>query len=151
MTRAQCVGFVATVMVSAAVAGCGSAAAPTEPNAPGSSTPGATLQPPTGPSSPAPTASSAPTGGGTVVDINIAAGAVTPTNGEAQAKLNQPIVLKVNSDVSDQLHVHSVPEHTFQVAARANQTFEFTVEVPGQVDVELHDLDRKVVTIQVRP
>ena len=101
--------------------------------------------------SPAPTASSAPTGGGTVVDINIAAGTVTPTNGEAQAKLNQPIVLKVNSDVSDQLHVHSVPEYTFQVEARANQTFEFTVEVPGQVDVELHDLNRKVVTIQVRP
>ena len=85
------------------------------------------------------------------MDINIAGGVVAPTNGQAQGKVGKPIVLKVGSDVSDSLHVHSVPEHTFQVEPRPDQEFEFTVDVPGQVDIELHDLNRTVVTIQVRP
>jgi heme/copper-type cytochrome/quinol oxidase subunit 2 len=93
----------------------------------------------------------APATPGTVIDINIADGTVTPINGQVEAKINTPIVLKVTSDVVDQLHVHSVPEYTFDVQARPDQTFEFTVTVPGQVDVELHDLNRKAVTVQVRP
>ena len=47
--------------------------------------------------------------------------------------------------------MHSVPDHKFQVAAMADQTFQFSVDVPGNVDVELHHLDRTVATIQVRP
>lgn len=88
---------------------------------------------------------------GTVVDISIGGRAVTPTNAQAEATVGKPIVLKVSSDAKDQLHVHSVPERTFQIEARPDQAFEFTVDVAGQVDVELHDLNRTVVTIQVRP
>ncbi|WP_237568694.1 hypothetical protein [Mycolicibacterium lacusdiani] len=87
----------------------------------------------------------------TTVDISIANGAVTPTNGQTTASVGMPIVLQVASDTADQLHVHSVPENTFSVEPRPDQSFEFTVDVPGQVDVELHDLNRTVVTIQVRP
>ena len=57
----------------------------------------------------------------------------------------------MSSDAADELHVHSVPDHKFQVAAVADQTFQFSVDVPGNVDVELHHLDRTVATIQVRP
>ncbi|BBY31535.1 hypothetical protein [Mycolicibacterium sediminis] len=96
------------------------------------------------PQSPAPTDR-------TTVDITIANGTVTPTNGQVSASAGKPIVLQVASDTADQLHVHSVPEHTFAVEPRSGQSFEFTVDVPGQVDVELHDLNRTVVTIQVRP
>lgn len=100
-----------------------------------------------------PSPSSAPTGGndGTVVDVDIAGGVVSPTNGQAQAAVGRPIVLMVNSDIQDQLHVHSVPEYTFDVQAGPAQSFEFTVDVPGRVDVELHDLGRSVATIEVRP
>ena len=88
---------------------------------------------------------------GTVVEVLIAGGTVTPTNGQAQATVGKPLVLLVTSDVADQLHVHSIPEHTFNIEPRPDQSFEFTVDVPGQVDIELHDLNRTVVTIQVRP
>jgi hypothetical protein len=44
-----------------------------------------------------------------------------------------------------------VPDHKFEIAAAPNQTFQFTVDVPGNVDVELHHLDRTIATIQVRP
>jgi hypothetical protein len=65
--------------------------------------------------------------------------------------LGEPILLRVTSDAVDSLHVHSTPEHVFDVAAAPDQRFEFTVNVPGRVAVELHDLHVTVVTIEVRP
>lgn len=87
---------------------------------------------------------------GLVIDVNVSGGNVTPTNGEFKAKVGEPIQLRVNSDVADELHVHSVPDHTFPVEAKPNQMFRFTADVPGRVEVELHKLDRTVATIQVQ-
>ena len=92
-----------------------------------------------------------PAGAGLVVDITIANGQVTPSNATFAAKVSEPITLRVTSDAADELHVHSVPDHKFQVAAEPNQIFHFSVDVPGNVDVELHHLDRTVATIQIRP
>lgn len=92
-----------------------------------------------------------PSPAGPVIDVTIAAGAVTPTNAQVDAVVGQPITLAVSSDAGDSIHVHSVPEHVFDVAPQSGQRFEFTVQVPGNVDVELHDLHRTIVTIAVRP
>ncbi len=96
-------------------------------------------------------ASKAPSGSGLTVDITIAHGQVTPANATLQATVRQPITLRVTSDVTDELHVHSVPDHKFEVAAAPNQTFQFSVDVPGSVDIELHHLDRTVATVHVHP
>jgi heme/copper-type cytochrome/quinol oxidase subunit 2 len=96
--------------------------------------------PPNEPASPA----------GLTVDVTIANGQVNPTNATLQAKVKQQITLHVTSDATDELHVHSVPNHKFQVAAAPNQTFRFSVDVPGDVEVELHHLKRTIATIQVR-
>ena len=125
----------------ASLAACGSAATPADSPS-GSQTASA--------QSPA-TTSSATADAGTVVEVTINDGVVTPTNAEAQAVAGQPIVLQVSSDTVDSLHVHSVPEHVFDVADRPGQRFEFTVDIPGRVAVELHDLHVTVVTIEVRP
>lgn len=85
-----------------------------------------------------------------VVDVTIKGGEVTPTNEQVQASVGVPIILRVNSDAADQLHVHSNPEHTFTVEPKSGQSFQFTVEVPGRVDVELHELNRTIVTISVQ-
>lgn len=100
---------------------------------------------------PSPESSSAPAEVGPVLDITIAGGTVTPTNGELEARVGMPITLVVSSDVADELHVHALPEHTFDVVPAAGQSFQFTVDVPGRVEVELHEAHRTVVTIQVRP
>jgi hypothetical protein len=92
-----------------------------------------------------------PSGAGLVVDITIANGQVTPSNATFAAKVSEPITLRVTSDAADELHVHSVPDHKFAITDAANQTFQFKVDVPGNVDVELHHLDRTVATIQIRP
>ena len=84
------------------------------------------------------------------IDISIEGGNVTPTNARLQGKLGEPIVLRVNSDGADDLHVHSVPEHTFRVEPTPGQMFQFTVDVPGNVDIELHDLNRVIASVQVQ-
>ncbi|WP_067456623.1 hypothetical protein [Nocardia alba] len=84
------------------------------------------------------------------IDIRIANGAVSPTNTRTEAEVGQRIVLRVDSDAADELHVHSSPAHTFPVAAASGQQFDFTVTVPGQVEIELHHLGRTVTTLLAR-
>ena len=91
-----------------------------------------------------------PRGAGLMVDVTIANGQVTPTNATLQAKVQQPITLHVTSDAADELHVHSTPDHKFQVAAAPTRRSSSPSTCPGNVDVELHHLDRTVATIQVR-
>ena len=82
---------------------------------------------------------------GLEVNVTISGGQVTPTNATlAGSKCGQQITLHVTSDATDELHVHSSPDHKFQVAAAPNQTFQFSVDVPGNVEVELHHLDRTI-------
>jgi hypothetical protein len=85
------------------------------------------------------------------VDITIAQGKVTPTDEQLKAKVGQQIVFKVNSDADDELHVHSSPDHEFEIKPGPAQTFDFSTTVPGRVDVELHHLNKTVATIQVEP
>lgn len=85
-----------------------------------------------------------------VIDVTIKGGDVTPANEQVQGKVGDPIVVRVNSDVTDELHVHSNPEHTFPIEARSGQQFQFTVDVPGTVDIELHTLNRVIASVQVQ-
>ena len=125
--------IIVALTVLAFVAGCGGSKT-------SGGSPSATQQPPQSQQTPA----------GLVVAVTISNGTVTPANAEFEAKVGQPITFRVTSDAADELHVHSVPDHEFEVAAKPNQTFQFSVDVPGQVEVELHKLDRTVATIQVQ-
>lgn len=51
----------------------------------------------------------------TVVNIDIAGGAATPTIAQTQGSVGERVIIRVNSDGLDQLHVHSVSENAFQV------------------------------------
>ncbi|MGV0791999.1 hypothetical protein [Mycolicibacterium sp. XJ1819] len=85
-----------------------------------------------------------------MIDVTIEAGEVTPTNERLQARVDEPIIIRVNSDAADELHVHSNPEHTFAIEPRAGQIFQFTVDVPGTVEIELHELQRTIATVAVQ-
>lgn len=97
------------------------------------------------------TATSTAAAAGPVLDVTIAAGKATPANAAIPAKVGQPITVHVTSDAADELHVHSTPDHEFTIAAAPNQTFTFTINDPGKVEVELHHLDQTVATIDVTP
>lgn len=64
--------------------------------------------------------------------------------------MREPITFRVTSDTEDELHVHSTPDHEFEVKAAPNQAFEFTVGIRGRADVELHHLNVVLATINVR-
>lgn len=133
---------VISIAVALISSGCGSTATPspdTSESTRATSATSAAVAPTTPPQS------------GTVVAVTIAGGTVYPSNAEATAVAGQPITLEVNSDTPDSIHVHSVPDYVFDVQARPGQRFEFTVDIPGRVDVELHELNRTIVTITVRP
>lgn len=101
-----------------------------------------------------------------VLDLSIDKGTVTPTDAAVQVAAGQPIVLRVTTDEYDELQVGSSPELQFGVdpRARAPQVFQFTIDVTGQVNVELfrqagcpsrcertHQSDVTVATIRVLP
>jgi hypothetical protein len=98
-----------------------------------------------------PSGSQQPPAGAATFDVTIANGQVTPTNATWQAKVGQPVSVRVTSDAADELHVHSSPDHEFEIAAAPNQVFTFTVDVPGSVEIELHKLDKTIATLQVQP
>ncbi|OZD78673.1 hypothetical protein CH260_02350 [Rhodococcus sp. 05-2256-B2] len=85
------------------------------------------------------------------MNLSIDGGTVEPTNQRLDASVGQTISMLITSDITDELHVHSVPEHTFEIEPGKDQLFTFTVDVPGQVDIELHHSDRTVATLVVRP
>jgi sporulation-control protein spo0M len=85
------------------------------------------------------------------IDVTIKGGNVDPTNAQLQAKVKEPIVVRVNSDSADELHVHSTPDHTFEIEPNKAMQFQFSVDVPGNVDIELHHSNKTVATVSVQP
>jgi hypothetical protein len=85
------------------------------------------------------------------IDVTIKGGEVDPTNAQLEAKTKEAIVIRVNSDVADELHVHSTPDHTFKIEPGKALQFQFAVDVPGQVEIELHQLQKTIAVVQVRP
>ncbi len=86
-----------------------------------------------------------------VLDITIANGDVSPAGTTVEAKVGQPIELRVDSDAADELHVHSNPEHEFEVKPADGQVFTFTVQQPGQVEIETHETGVVVAELVVTP
>ena len=86
------------------------------------------------------------------IHVKIANGQVTPAGERVDVTIGQPIRLIVDSDAPDELHVHSTPEHEFEVPAGAHgRVYQFKLTQPGVVEVELHKLDDVVVSIAARP
>ncbi|MDV7348092.1 hypothetical protein R4255_32280 [Rhodococcus oxybenzonivorans] len=75
---------------------------------------------------------------------------MTPSNERIDATVGEKITLRVSSDTDEEIHVHSVPEYSFAVQPTADQNFTFTVDVPGQVAIEVHHHDKTLATLIVR-
>ncbi len=88
---------------------------------------------------------------GTVVEIAIEDGRVTPQGERVEVEAGTPVTLAVTSDADEEIHVHSDPEHTYQVGPGDSIEKTFTLDTPGQVAVEAHHLDVTIVQLVVRP
>ena len=85
-----------------------------------------------------------------IVDIAIKDGKVTPQGDRVDVKVGQKVTLRISSDAAEEIHVHSDPEHTYEVKPGDAIEESFTIDTPGQVAVEAHELDATIVQLVVR-
>jgi plastocyanin len=84
------------------------------------------------------------------VNITEQGGKIQPVGQVVKAGTGQDITLVVTSDVKDEIHVHTDPEHEFEVkAGDQDKEFTFSVDTPGQYEVESHRLDVTLLKLQV--
>ncbi|MGH3459544.1 hypothetical protein [Aeromicrobium sp.] len=86
-----------------------------------------------------------------VVDIAIKDGKVTPQGERVDVLVGQPVILRITSDADEEIHVHSEPEKEFKVRAGDQVEEMLTIDTPGQVAVEAHEVDATIVQLVVRP
>jgi hypothetical protein len=79
-------------------------------------------------------------------------GAISPDDGHVvDVHKGQKVQLVVTTDADDEIHVHSIPEHEFEVkaGASAEKLPPFSITTPGRFIIESHGLDVTLVTLQV--
>jgi hypothetical protein len=86
---------------------------------------------------------------GTVVEMTLKDGLVTPNGDRVEATAGEPITFRIDADTFGELHVHSTPEQTISFEAGAS-AHEIVIDRPGVVEVELHDPALIVVQLEVR-
>ena len=89
--------------------------------------------------------------GAAAVHIVIRDGTVTPQGKRVDVKAGAPITLRITSDADEEIHVHSDPEHEYEVGPGGQLDETFTIDTPGQVAVEAHHLDVTIVQLVVKP
>jgi hypothetical protein len=85
----------------------------------------------------------------TIIEKN---GTISPDDGHVvDVHEGQEVQLIVTTDAADEIHVHSIPEHEFEVAAgaSADKLPPFALSTPGRFVIESHVLDVTLVTLQV--
>lgn len=129
----------ATAVLALGLAGCGSDDTDASPDAsaPSSSATG--------------TPSASPTSDGVTVDIDVAAdGKVTPQGRRVEVERGEKVTLHITAQAAEEIHVHSDPEHEYEVKAGDDVSESFTIDTPGQVAVEAHHADTVIVQLVVR-
>jgi hypothetical protein len=96
----------------------------------------------------------APAPGGDVattqqIEVVFADGTVTPNGERVEVGAGDKIELVVKADAGGEIHVHADPEQTLEYGA-GTTTLPITIDQPGVVEVESHDLDQVIVQLEVR-
>ncbi|HEV2759509.1 MAG TPA: hypothetical protein VGV86_08090 [Acidimicrobiales bacterium] len=101
-------------------------------------------------STPTTTASTASTAsGGAVLAVTVRGGAVVEGASRQRATLNQPVTIRVTSDVADEVHVHGY-DKSVDVAPGRTGEVTFVANIPGVFEVEFERSRRLLFTLEVR-
>lgn len=84
------------------------------------------------------------------IEIVVADGAVVGGVRRFGVKLGDEVVLRVTSDVADEIHVHGY-DHRSNIAAGATAEVRFTADIPGVFEVEFERRAQKIVELEVAP
>ena len=96
-------------------------------------------------------AAPSPSGGTSaqVVVLEYRAGAVTGVSGRVEVPLGSDVVLRVTSDVADELHLHGYDQKA-DLQAGVPGELRFRADIPGIFELELEQVGKKLTRLQVR-
>ena len=138
------------VLLSGCAAGADDASSASAPSAPPTSTAASpAASPPAGASPPAtPASSAAPSPTVRTIDVAYAGGEVTGTSGREEVTVGEQVVLRVSSDVAEEVHVHG---YDLEQAVPAGATVEIPVRatIPGVFEVEMHQSHKVLFQLRV--
>ena len=83
------------------------------------------------------------------IDVTISGDSVTPNGEKVEVSVDQKIELHVTADAAGEIHVHSTPEQELAYD-QGTTDLTFTIDKPGVVDVESHQLEKTIVQLEVR-
>ncbi|MGD9961062.1 hypothetical protein [Nocardioides sp.] len=83
------------------------------------------------------------------IEVTFDGDSVTPNGERIEVATGQEIELEVTADEAGEIHVHSSPEQELEYDA-GDSTVTFTIDQPGVVDVESHNLDKVIVQLEVK-
>lgn len=86
---------------------------------------------------------------GTVLAVTVRGGAVVEGASRQRAPLNQPVTIRVTSDVADEVHVHGYDKRV-DVAPGRPAEVTFVANIPGVFEVEFERSHRLLFTLEVR-
>ena len=94
-------------------------------------------------------------GGGTdlatkTIEVTFEGDSVTPNGDRIEVAVGQPIEMVVKADAEGEIHVHSEPEHEFEYGSGTTTLAPFTIDKPGIVEVESHNLEKTIVQLEVK-
>ena len=90
----------------------------------------------------------APTPSVRVIEVSVAGGSVTGPGSRVQAVLGEDLVIRVTSDVADEVHVHGYDERA-EVPAGGTVEIPFTADIPGGFEVELEGTGQLLFQLRV--
>lgn len=84
-----------------------------------------------------------------VIDVTFEGDTVDPSGERVKVGLDQPVQLVVTADAPGEIHVHTKPDDQEFEYDEGTTTLEFTVDKPGLVEVESHNLEQVIVQLEV--
>lgn len=88
-------------------------------------------------------------GDGIEVVITIEDDTTDPNGAVIRVDEGEDITLRVTSDVDDEIHVHSEPDHAIPVTAGQETVETFSIDSPGTFEMESHRLESVIAKIEV--
>ena len=83
------------------------------------------------------------------IAVTINGDQVTPNGDRVEVDAGQDVELEVTADAPGEIHVHSTPEQELEYDGGKSTLSITNLEQPGTVDVEVHDLDKVILQLEV--
>jgi FtsP/CotA-like multicopper oxidase with cupredoxin domain len=93
--------------------------------------------------------SSQPSEAPKTIAVTINGDEVTPNGDRIEVDAGQDVELDVTADAPGEIHVHSTPEQELEYKEGKSTLTITNLDQPGTVDVEVHELDKVIVQLEV--